>query len=45
MLITVAAVILAGFAIICAAPFSSHCLYYAGGALYILAGKMNNYVP
>ncbi|XP_062862440.1 transmembrane protein 182 [Trichomycterus rosablanca] len=38
MLLGVAAVVLAGFFIICAAPFTSHCLYKTGGALYILAG-------
>ncbi|KAI5621284.1 transmembrane protein 182 precursor, partial [Silurus asotus] len=38
MLLGVAAVILAGFIIICAAPFTSPCLYKAGGGLYLTAG-------
>nr|XP_043906683.1 transmembrane protein 182 [Solea senegalensis] len=38
MLIGVVAVILGGFFIICAAPFASHCLYKAGGGLFLLSG-------
>lgn len=38
MLIGVAAVIIGGFVIICAAPFSSHCLYKTGGSLLLAAG-------
>ncbi|KAG9271329.1 transmembrane protein 182 [Astyanax mexicanus] len=38
VLLGVAAVILAGFVIICAAPFASHCLYKTGGALFLIAG-------
>ncbi|KAF7665723.1 hypothetical protein LDENG_00134800 [Lucifuga dentata] len=38
MLIGVAAVILGGFVIICAAPFASHRLYKAGGALFLTSG-------
>ncbi|GAA6103820.1 transmembrane protein 182 isoform X1 [Tachysurus ichikawai] len=38
MLLGVAAVILGGFIIICAAPFTSSCLYKAGGGLYLIAG-------
>ncbi|XP_076016687.1 transmembrane protein 182 [Genypterus blacodes] len=38
MLIGVVAVVLAGFVIICAAPFSSYRLYKAGGALFLIAG-------
>ncbi|XP_076118832.1 transmembrane protein 182 [Alosa pseudoharengus] len=37
MLVGVAAAVLAGFLIICAAPFSSHCLYKAGGGLYLIS--------
>ncbi|XP_063069750.1 transmembrane protein 182 [Engraulis encrasicolus] len=37
MLVGVLAAILAGFLIICAAPFASHCLYKAGGGLYFIA--------
>ncbi|CAJ1079650.1 transmembrane protein 182 [Xyrichtys novacula] len=37
MLIGVAAVVLGGFFIICAAPFSSHRLYKAGGGLFLIA--------
>ncbi|XP_068602572.1 transmembrane protein 182 [Brachionichthys hirsutus] len=38
MLIGVVAVVLGGFIIICAAPFSSHCLYKAGGGLFLASG-------
>lgn len=38
MLIGVAAVALAGFVIICAAPFASHRLYKAGGGLFLASG-------
>lgn len=38
MLIGVAAVVLGGFFIICAAPFASHCLYKAGGGLFLVSG-------
>ncbi|KAK1797735.1 hypothetical protein P4O66_007935 [Electrophorus voltai] len=38
MLLGVTAVVLGGFIIICAAPFASHCLYKAGGGLYLIAG-------
>ncbi|XP_047457558.1 transmembrane protein 182 [Mugil cephalus] len=38
MLIGVAAVALAGFIIICAAPFASHHLYKAGGGLFLASG-------
>lgn len=38
MLLAVVAGVLAGFIIICAAPFSSHCLYKAGGGLYLISG-------
>ncbi|XP_041663510.1 transmembrane protein 182 [Cheilinus undulatus] len=38
MLIGVAAVVLAGFFIICAAPFASHRLYKAGGGLFLVSG-------
>lgn len=38
MLIGVAAVVLGGFVIICAAPFASHRLYKAGGGLFIVSG-------
>uniref|UniRef100_A0A8C6U817 Transmembrane protein 182 n=1 Tax=Neogobius melanostomus TaxID=47308 RepID=A0A8C6U817_9GOBI len=38
MLIGVAAVIVGGFVIICAAPFASHCLYKTGGTLLLAAG-------
>ncbi|KAM8856904.1 transmembrane protein 182 [Synchiropus picturatus] len=38
MLLSVAAVVLAGFTIICAAPFASHCLYKAGGGLFLVSG-------
>uniref|UniRef100_A0A672GSI0 Transmembrane protein 182 n=1 Tax=Salarias fasciatus TaxID=181472 RepID=A0A672GSI0_SALFA len=38
MLIGVVAVALAGFFIICAAPFASHRLYKAGGGLFLTAG-------
>lgn len=39
MLIGVVAVVLAGFIIICAAPFSSHCLYKTGGSLFLASGE------
>ena len=39
MLVGVAAAVLAGFLLICAAPFSSHCLYKAGGGLYLISGR------
>ncbi|XP_072253731.1 transmembrane protein 182 [Leuresthes tenuis] len=38
MLIGVAAVALGGFIIICAAPFANHCLYKAGGGLFLTSG-------
>ncbi|XP_066541941.1 transmembrane protein 182 [Hoplias malabaricus] len=38
VLLGVTAVILAGFIIICAAPFASHCLYKAGGGLFLVSG-------
>ncbi|XP_059199053.1 transmembrane protein 182 [Centropristis striata] len=38
MLIGVAAVLLGGFFIICAAPFASHRLYKAGGGLFLASG-------
>ncbi|XP_054643866.1 transmembrane protein 182 [Dunckerocampus dactyliophorus] len=38
MLIGVAAVILGGFIIICAAPFANHCLYKTGGGLFLASG-------
>ncbi|XP_030643150.1 transmembrane protein 182 [Chanos chanos] len=38
MLLGVACVVLGGFIIICAAPFASHCLYKAGGGLFLIAG-------
>ncbi|XP_038575638.1 transmembrane protein 182 [Micropterus salmoides] len=38
MLIGVAAVVLGGFIIICAAPFASHRLYKAGGGLFLASG-------
>ncbi|XP_058886208.1 transmembrane protein 182-like isoform X2 [Acipenser ruthenus] len=37
MLVGVAAVVMAGFIIICAAPFASHKLYKAGGGLFLIA--------
>lgn len=39
MLIGVAAVVLGGFIIICAAPFASHRLYKAGGGLFLASGE------
>lgn len=38
MLVGVAAVIIGGFVIICAAPFASHCLYKTGGSLLLISG-------
>ncbi|CAL8322654.1 unnamed protein product [Merluccius merluccius] len=38
MLIGVAAVVVGGFVIICAAPFACHQLYKAGGGLFLLSG-------
>lgn len=38
MLLGVVAVVAGGFIIICAAPFTSHCLYKAGGGLYLISG-------
>ncbi|XP_017325632.1 transmembrane protein 182 [Ictalurus punctatus] len=38
MLLSVTAVILGGFILVCAAPFTSPCLYKAGGGLYLTAG-------
>ncbi|KAB0380939.1 hypothetical protein FD755_008723, partial [Muntiacus reevesi] len=38
MLLGVVAVVTASFLIICAAPFTSHLLYKAGGGAYIAAG-------
>lgn len=40
MLIGVAAVVLGGFFIICAAPFASHRLYKAGGGLFLASGEV-----
>ena len=40
MLIGVAAVVLGGFFIICAAPFASHRLYKAGGGLFLASGEI-----
>lgn len=40
MLIGVAAVVLGGFIIICAAPFASHRLYKAGGGLFLASGEV-----
>ncbi|KAJ8013280.1 hypothetical protein DPEC_G00051610 [Dallia pectoralis] len=37
MLIGVAAVVLGGFFIVCAAPFASHRLYKAGGGLFLIS--------
>jgi len=42
MLIGVAAVVLGGFVIICAAPFASPRLYKAGGGLFLASGKVGN---
>lgn len=39
MLIGVVAVVLAGFIIICAAPFASHRLYKAGGSFFLASGE------
>ena len=39
MLLGVVAVVTASFLIICAAPFTSHLLYKAGGGAYIAAGR------
>lgn len=41
MLLGVTAVILGVFIIICAAPFSSPCLYKAGGGLLLIAGELS----
>lgn len=41
MLLSVTAVILGGFIIVCAAPFTSPCLYKAGGGLYLTAGELS----
>ena len=41
MLIGVAAVVLGGFFIICAAPFASHRLYKAGGGLFLASGEVS----
>lgn len=38
MLMGVAAVLLGGFVIICAAPFTSPRLYKAGGGLFLVSG-------
>ncbi|XP_026074621.1 transmembrane protein 182-like [Carassius auratus] len=38
MLLGVAAVVAGGFIVICAAPFANHCLYKAGGGLYLISG-------
>ncbi|XP_056611191.1 transmembrane protein 182 isoform X1 [Triplophysa dalaica] len=38
MLLGVVAVVAGGFIIICAAPFTSHRLYKAGGGLYLISG-------
>lgn len=38
MLVGVAAVLLAGFVIICAAPFTSPQLYKTGGGLFLVSG-------
>lgn len=39
MLIAVAAVVIGGFIVICAAPFAGHCLYKAGGGLFLVSGE------
>lgn len=44
MLIGVAAVVLGGFFIICAAPFASHRLYKAGGVLFLTSGELLAYI-
>lgn len=41
ILISVAAVALGGFLILCAAPFASHCLYKVGGGLFLTSGEFN----
>ncbi|XP_061925790.1 transmembrane protein 182 [Entelurus aequoreus] len=38
MLVGVAAVILGGFIVICAAPFANHCLYKTGGGFFLASG-------
>lgn len=38
MLIAVAAVVIGGFIVICAAPFAGHRLYKAGGGLFLVSG-------
>lgn len=43
MSLGVIAVILGGFIIICGAPFSSPCLYKAGGGLFFTAGKLSTH--
>lgn len=40
MLLGVTAVVLGGFILICAAPFTSPCLYKAGGGLFLTAGEL-----
>ncbi|XP_077393488.1 transmembrane protein 182 isoform X3 [Festucalex cinctus] len=37
MLVGVAAAVLAGFFVICAAPFASHCLYKTGGGFFLVS--------
>uniref|UniRef100_A0A8C9Y877 Transmembrane protein 182 n=1 Tax=Sander lucioperca TaxID=283035 RepID=A0A8C9Y877_SANLU len=44
MLIGVAAVVLGGFFIICAAPFASHRLYKAGGGLFLASGEVSKWL-
>lgn len=44
MLIGVAAVVLGGFIIICAAPFASHRLYKAGGSFFLASGETDGNV-
>lgn len=45
MLISVAAVVLGGFVIICAAPFTSPRLYKAGGGLFLVSGTAKGALP
>lgn len=45
MLIGVAAVVLGGFVIICAAPFTSPRLYKTGGGLFLVSGMAEGALP
>lgn len=45
MLIGVAAVVLGGFVIICAAPFTSPRLYKTGGGLFLVSGTAEGASP